>query len=239
MKHFLYTSFLLLILPFQNSFCQNPSLEFYSDGLRSFYAADYESAINSYNRAIELDSTMIPAYYNRGQCFIKLKNIDKSIKDFKKITALDSGFIDAWYYIGKIYLDEKMYDSAISYLNKSLSLSSNHIPSLKYAGLYNYFKGKFAEAIKMYTKIIDLQEADDEIYYMRALCLNQINLLAPAENDLNYLLQKNPDNSQALLERIDINIKRNLLDKVCEDVNKLKTKAHPGSESLYFKYCSK
>ena len=60
---------------------------------------DYQSAINSYSRAIEIDNKLPEAYFNRGITYILMKEINKGLADLSQ--AGEMGLYQAYNLIKK------------------------------------------------------------------------------------------------------------------------------------------
>ena len=50
---------------------------------------EYDSAIEQFNKVIEMDEKYVIAYNMRGSCYSALKKNDEAIKDFSKAIELD------------------------------------------------------------------------------------------------------------------------------------------------------
>ena len=68
---------------------------------------EFIASIEDYTRAIELDSSYAPAYYNRGISKYELKDSDGAFKDFNKAIKLDSNFASAYNNRGALKYDLK------------------------------------------------------------------------------------------------------------------------------------
>jgi tetratricopeptide (TPR) repeat protein len=69
------------------------AVDLYNRALRSLSSGDYDRALEGLDQALELDSTMAPAYYNRGLTHYQKGDEDLAIRDFSSAQRL--GFNDA------------------------------------------------------------------------------------------------------------------------------------------------
>ena len=53
-------------------------------------------AIAEYDKAIELDPRYAPAYYNRGNAYYKLENVDQALADYDKAIELNPNYAPAY-----------------------------------------------------------------------------------------------------------------------------------------------
>lgn len=237
MKFGLLSAFFLLLTAAKAQ--TEDAFEKYSEGVKAFYAGEYETSLKYYNEALQQKPGMIPALLNRGLVYVKLDNHAAAQQDFRQITVLDSNFVDAWYYYGKSLMDLKQYDSAALYFQRALRITETHARSLKQLGIYYYYRKKYKEAIACYSKIIDSDTADDDVYYLRALAYKQLSRYAEAVNDQTMVIERNRSNTQALSERADCYLKMNELEKACSDFRQLEKLGDAEAAENITKYCTK
>ncbi len=61
----------------------------YVKGRELFLKKDYDSAIEQFNKVIEMDEKFVEAYKIRGNCYLALKKNDEAVKDFSKAIELN------------------------------------------------------------------------------------------------------------------------------------------------------
>ena len=61
----------------------------YVKGRELFLKEDYDSAIEQFNKVIEMDEKFVDAYTLRGNCYLALKKNDEAVKDFSKAIEID------------------------------------------------------------------------------------------------------------------------------------------------------
>ncbi len=113
---------------------------------------NYDVAIDDCNKAIELDSTYIDAYYYIGITNNEKHDYDTAISYFKKSIDLNSNYAKSWNHMGFSYerLDE--FDKAIESYQKAVGFEPNY--ALAHYNLANAYKHKkrFDKAIESYEK---------------------------------------------------------------------------------------
>jgi Flp pilus assembly protein TadD len=84
---------------FEDALDRNPSMaEAHNNlgySLRKQGAANFDKALDHYNRAIELDPNLAEAYMYRGVLHMLMGNEDKALQDHRTLTGLDRGLADA------------------------------------------------------------------------------------------------------------------------------------------------
>ncbi|MFX1311788.1 MAG: tetratricopeptide repeat protein [Promethearchaeota archaeon] len=117
---------------------------------------EFENAIESCKRALELDNGFVDAYYYLGISFNKKKSYDAAIENLEKAVELDKNHFHSWNQIGLAYDAKQDYDNALKNLTKSIEISPNFSEGWYNIGnLYKEIKN-FNKAIESYTKATDL-----------------------------------------------------------------------------------
>ena len=117
---------------------------------------NYEKAIASFNKALNLDQNSIFAWYNNGTALAKLGDYDEALECFNKVIKLNPNLANAWNNKGIILDHLKIYDEALECFNKAIELD------LKYADAWNN-KGitfsnleNYDDALECFNKAIEL-----------------------------------------------------------------------------------
>ena len=105
------------------------SMKIYSDkelkdqGNKYFNANKYESAIESYSKAIALNPN-VPTYYtNRALCYMKCNRWPQAVQDSKAALERDSGLVKGHFYLGTSLLELDKLDEAIKHLQTAFELA--------------------------------------------------------------------------------------------------------------------
>lgn len=91
----------------------------------NFYAKlkEYEKAIESYQRAIQIDPNYAVAYYNLGNVYRDKKEHSKAIEYYRKAIQISPNYSVAYFNLGNIYAEQKEYDLALREYKTALTLS--------------------------------------------------------------------------------------------------------------------
>lgn len=81
-------------------------------GERQYKAQDYKGAIDTYQRALELDPTSVLTHYRLGYVYTQAGNFDEAQKHLIRALEIDSNFVQATAALGFVYrrMAEKMPD---------------------------------------------------------------------------------------------------------------------------------
>ena len=70
-------------------------------------------------------------WYNKGNVFSDLKNLDEAIKCYDKALEIQPNYVDAWYNKGLALYILKNLDEAIKCYDKALEIKPDHANALK------------------------------------------------------------------------------------------------------------
>ena len=141
--------------------------EVYNLGVEKFTVKDYFGAVFAFNRAIELNSAYIRAYYERARAQAYRGNYTSAIASCTKVLEMDPDEADAYYARGtiKIYLED--YANAIVDLDKAIELDAQHADAYRNRGGMKFklgesksARGNAKEAQRLYEEaIVDCDKA--------------------------------------------------------------------------------
>ena len=168
MKHlslriFLFSALLLIAgcATKPQSDVDTPEYHFRS-GMRSVDTGNYDAALNSFQRALDLDKKFVPAYAGLGLANAHLGNIKAAKKNIGK--AVDKGSKDpdvlAICARGWIVMrndDKKWFKKATNILDKALKRDKQHEGSLYYYGLANLYKYNFSDAESYFRRVVEMK----------------------------------------------------------------------------------
>ncbi|MFA8433314.1 MAG: tetratricopeptide repeat protein [Marinifilaceae bacterium] len=80
---------------------------------------DYSSAIEDYNKILEIDSSFIFARYNRANALAKSRKLKEALLDYEKVIQMDPHFAQAYYNRGLIYIYQDEKEKAYEDLSKA------------------------------------------------------------------------------------------------------------------------
>jgi len=154
----------------------NLALEFNEDLKKAVNQCDadntrqqYELAIHSCSKSIEIDPNYATAYFQRGYAYMNIQKYDQAISDFTKDIELIPVATRSYINRGKVYTDLNKYDLAIADFTKSIEINSADKRAWMDRGLAYISQGKIDLAIADCEKAIKL----DDKYSNAYSCLGQ------------------------------------------------------------------
>lgn len=107
----------------------------------------YEKAIKHYTKALELSPQLAAAYNNRGNAYIKIRELEHAIRDYNKAIELNPADANTYHNRGNAYLVKREFEHAILDYNKAIELNSPNISMIHYfRGISRLILKEWAEA---------------------------------------------------------------------------------------------
>ena len=156
--------------------------------------------------AQELNYEYIPYSIIGDNADINYAKEEEAKKYITKAPKLPSGYID----LAQVLINQKDYDGAIDNLQKALYLSNND--ETKFIALYNlaianYFDKVYELALFYADKAMELKN-DDSVHALKAEIFKNNNDNNNAIKEYEYLLSKNPDNEEYVVNLVNIYISK-------------------------------
>ena len=130
---------------------------------------DYNRAIESFTKAIELNPDFAKAYTNRAVTYQCKGLFDRAIADHTKAIELKSDLAEVYNNRGAAYGEQGDCDRAIADHTKAIELNPNHPEVYNNRGVAYYKKSDYNRAIEDYTQAIQLKPSFvDKVYCNRA-----------------------------------------------------------------------
>lgn len=180
---------------------QMTSGDYIRSGNRYYDKKDYQNALESYNRAVELDENNAVAYYNRGCVFSRQKEYNKAIADYSKAIELDKNYVNAYYGRGIVYGEQGKYDKAIEDYSRTIELDKNYAYAYNNRGIVFYEQREYEKAIEDYSKAIELDENDAVAYYNRGIVYDEQGKYDKAIEDYSRATELDINYKNAYLNR--------------------------------------
>jgi tetratricopeptide (TPR) repeat protein len=160
-------------------------------GKEKYFDNDIHSAIEDFNRAIDLDSNLYEPYYFRGIINNSLKKFNEAIEDFNRVIEIDFNYKWAYFHRGNALSELNDFISAIEDFNKALLLDSDLKEAYQNRGNANSKLKDFKGAIDDFSKVIDLDSKYFWAYQNRGIAKGELKDFSGAIDDYSAALNIN------------------------------------------------
>ena len=165
------------------------------------FSRNFMAAVDSYNRAIELDPKLTGAYWNRGIAYGELGDYQQAIKDFDRVVEVDPQNMRAYVKRGIAFGRVGNYLQAILDFDRVIEAnpkdaSAYHCRGTAYLGL-----GNFQQAISDSNRAIELNPQYARAYGSRCYAYLAIGEYHQAVQDCSRAIELNPKEAAFFINR--------------------------------------
>ena len=180
---------------------------------------EFDCAIETFSKAILLNSNYTVAYFNRGVAYQSKGQVDCAIEDYTKAIQLNSDYADAYYNRGVIYSHKGEYDRTIEDYTKAIELKPDYAETYYNRGLAYIHKGEVNRAIEDYTKAIELKSDYADAYHDRGVIYSYKGEYDRATEDYTKAIELKPDYAKTYHNRGLAYVHKGEVDRAIEDYN--------------------
>lgn len=144
-------------------------------GNNFYFQKNYQSAIQAYSRAINLNSNFAEAYNNRGNSFFQLQNFSQAAQDLQIAVKLNNFDARIHNNLGSAYLLQNLYDAAISEYTQAINLNQNIFTFYYNRALAYCYKNNFQAALPDVQHAMQLNPASVEAKNLYNQILGRLN----------------------------------------------------------------
>ncbi len=196
---------------------------------------NFEMAISSYNKVIELDNDRHDAYYGLGMTYIKMRRYNDALPLLEKAVELNPGYMDAYFYIGNAHQDLKNFDKAADAYEKFLESQPENAWETYYKlGVCRTELEQFDKAIPAFQEAYKEKPQDQRIIYDLAQSYEKSKQYEKAEEFYLKIAELTPEDPlrayRAVLMMYD---KAKMTDKAIEIAKRISEIDSNNYESFY------
>ncbi|MFH1228544.1 MAG: tetratricopeptide repeat protein [Planctomycetota bacterium] len=174
---------------------------------------DYDKAVESFTKAIELTPTLAYSYYERGLIAMEITNkTEEAVSDFENVLKYDPASHIGWFAKGKIEYFRSKYDEAISDFTKAIETYSSYVDAYNARGATYMDKasreffgvtsgGLLNKAVADFNEAIRLDPQYASIYANRCGAYVAMGELDKAIADCNTAIKLDPRYTPAYFNR--------------------------------------
>ena len=167
----------------------------------------FDDAIESYKKALEIKPDYPEAYYNMGIALKNQGNLDAAIDNYKKALDLKPNYVEAYFNMGNILKDKGDFEAAIESYNNALEIDPDYVEVNNNLGIAFKDKGDFEAAIDSLNKALEI---NSDYVEAKENLLSLITSYSPQKENLNLIVKVNEEISK-------IKIRGNILKIISDD----------------------
>ncbi|MDR0882316.1 MAG: tetratricopeptide repeat protein [Candidatus Adiutrix sp.] len=133
-------------------------------GLAHYGLKEYEEAIESFHKALQLNPGLTAAHNSLGLTYLALQNYDQALTEFNSCLK-DQSYQNKHLplsNIGLTYLETQSYDQALTALTRAIELKPDYDKTYQLIGRVYLAKNQTKEAVDYLTKAAELNPQDGD-----------------------------------------------------------------------------
>ena len=166
------------------------------------FSGQYIDALQTINRAIEIDNLALNFYNIRTAIFMDLEKYDMALEDINFVLSLDPFFSDALANKGTILFNLGNYQKSLYYLDRAIAAGLDFLTAtslkpnviFRNRGFANFYLLNDEAALHDFTRAIELGSQDPEVFYRRALINWGMDNYHDGYLDISMAIQLSPEN---------------------------------------------
>ena len=158
----------------------------------------HEEALDSFNKAIELEPKEWSVRMSYGNTLIKLGRYEEALASFDKVIELKYDNLIAWIEKGKALSSLERYDEALQSFNKAIELDPKNV--LAWCGQSKILINlkRYDEALESINKAIELESNNVEVLALKVMILDETGHYDEALELLKKILEIAPEELWAI-----------------------------------------
>jgi tetratricopeptide (TPR) repeat protein len=192
-----------------------------NDGLNNLHEEKFDVAIQNFTNVLKSDSSIWSARYYRGVAQKRIGKFTRAIFDLKKVITYNPKFIEGLIELGKAYqLNGNISQARVLFTKAKELAKTSPIPSYQ-LGILHMGNRNGIEAKKSFEESLAIDSTfTPSKVYLAVLYQQAGQSTKIATTYLSEVIKKDPQNRQALMYRMLINLKENP-DTSLQDLNQL------------------
>jgi putative PEP-CTERM system TPR-repeat lipoprotein len=222
----------------QRSLVMQPNAgTYYILGLSHYYRNEKEQAINQFQKALEVNPSLIQARVQLALLLLQVKRTDDAIKEVKTALAQDDQNAMAHNVLGSAYLTKGNYAEGLTELNKALELDPSLAEIHLKKGLVAMKRGRSDEAESELISAVSLRPEAQDMRRVLALYYINRNEAVKALDVLKQGLQGGSSDAVSYYLMGEVYLRQNNLSEARVNYQKAKD-ADPKYDPAYFRLAS-
>ncbi|PSB41643.1 prenyltransferase [Cyanosarcina cf. burmensis CCALA 770] len=173
----------------------------FNQGVRQALAGDFEEAIATYDKALNINPNNDLAWFGRGVALEKLGQYEEALATYDKALNINPNNNLAWFGRGVALVNLGRVEEAIATYDKALDINPNNDLAWYNRGVALGKLGRIEEALASYDKALDINPNNDLAWLNWGNALGKLGRIEEALASFDKALDINSNNDLAWFER--------------------------------------
>ena len=161
----------------------------------------YQTALESYDRAIALRPDFAEAFNDRGITLRQLKQFDEAVASYERAISIKPDFYAALYNLGNTQRELGRYDLALKSYARALEVKPDFTEALYNQGMTLDELGRYEEALACYDRMLALAPPFADLMYYRGNTLHNLRRYDAALKSYDAAITLAPNFAEAIFNR--------------------------------------
>ena len=166
-------------------------------GILSCQQGKFTVAVESFERAIDLNASDSTFHNSLGIAYKELKKLDQAVAAWRKSLALKSDNAEALSNLGIVLYEQGSVDEAVSCWQKAIAINPNFARAYSNLGNALREQGKLEESVVCLRRAVEVQAANAEVYTLQGNAYKNQGKLEEAIACHQRALELKPDYAEA------------------------------------------
>jgi len=158
---------------------------------------EYEEAVESYDRAINLDLYNPDLWYNKGLALTRLGRYEEALECYQRATNIKPFDADLWLSRGATLSGLGKYEEALECYDRAIEFDSENSDAWNNRGTVLAKLDRREEALESYDRAVEIEPEDADAWNNKGTILTQLGRHQEALNCYERVIEIEPEDADA------------------------------------------
>ncbi len=193
------------------------------------YLYDYNNALASFDRVVEVQPNSHLAWHNRGIALSRLQRYEEAVQSYDRALEIQPDYYLAWYNRGVVLFNLKRYEEAVQSYDRALEIQPDYYLAWHNRGVILGNLQRYEEALQSYDRALEIQPDYHYAWYGRGIFLRKLGRYEESGNSALKALVYSPEKGWYFKFILWVLLKTYFN----EDLYLLRTKIQPNNSELW------
>ena len=165
-----------------------------------FNGGRYDKAAETYQKVLEMDSSLVDAHYNLGAAYQKMGRVDEAISAYETAIRVDSTFIPTYHDLALALVHERDFQAAYRQLERALRIEPGSADTYRTLAFFYSAQEQFDRAEEALSKAVEADSSNSGAWRELGILYRQLGRSEDAEAPLLRAVELDPADKEALNE---------------------------------------
>ena len=206
-------------------------IKLFERGQNAHARGEFEKALQFYEQALKVRPEFPEAEFQKGGALVSLGRLPEAETAFRRAIALKKNWSLPYSALGALLVKQSQETEAENMFRQALSLDPQDAIALRLLADLKLRRGATKEALDLARKATSMKDAPPSSWVVLAMAERANGNKVAARKVLDQVLDNDPENLAALIERADLSTEDKTYDAAINDLQKA-DKSKPGDKAI-------